>query len=187
MSLVFGSGSSKGLLTPFVEDLGAPSTYVDRSYPGGTDIYLSDLAKSATLYVGNLSFYTTEEQMHALFSRCGALKRTIVGLDRHNKTPCGFAFVEFFNRSDALRAKKLLDGAKLDDRFIRVDLDPGFREGRQFGRGKRGGQVRDEVRDDYDPGRGGWGGGGVGVGNKPSSSKTTFDGVAPTKHKRIHH
>jgi len=30
---------------------------------------------------------------------------------------------------------------KLDERYIRVDLDPGFREGRQFGRGRRGGQV----------------------------------------------
>lgn len=31
---------------------------------------------------------------------------------------------------------------KLDERYIRVDLDPGFREGRQFGRGRRGGQVK---------------------------------------------
>ncbi len=30
---------------------------------------------------------------------------------------------------------------KLDERFIRIDLDPGFREGRQYGRGRRGGQV----------------------------------------------
>ena len=33
----------------------------------------------------------------------------------------------------------------------------GFQEGRQFGRGKHGGQVRDEYRTDYDPGRGGYG------------------------------
>jgi len=33
----------------------------------------------------------------------------------------------------------------------------GYAEGRQFGRGRSGGQVRDEHRQDYDPGRGGWG------------------------------
>lgn len=36
-------------------------------------------------------------------------------------------------------------------------MDLGYKEGRQFGRGKSGGQVRDEHRQDYDPGRGGWG------------------------------
>ena len=36
-------------------------------------------------------------------------------------------------------------------------MDLGYKEGRQFGRGKSGGQVRDEHRQDYDAGRGGWG------------------------------
>jgi nuclear cap-binding protein subunit 2 len=35
-----------------------------------------------------------------------------------------------------------MNGIKLDDRAIRADLDVGFSEGRQFGRGKSGGQVR---------------------------------------------
>lgn len=81
-----------------------------------------------------------------------------MGLDRHRKTPCGFCFIEYETREEALQAKKLLDGLKLDERFVRVDLDPGFKEGRQFGRGRNGGQVRDEFREDYDAGRGGWGG-----------------------------
>jgi len=42
----------------------------------------------------------------------------------------------------------------LDDRIIRCDWDLGFEEGRQFGRGKSGGQVRDEFRTYEDPGRG---------------------------------
>ena len=71
---------------------------------------------------------------------------------------CGFCFVEYETRADALQAKKLLDGMKLDERFVRVDLDPGFKDGRQFGRGRSGGQVRDEFRKNYDAGRGGWGG-----------------------------
>ncbi len=53
------------------------------------------LQDSATLYVGNLSFYTTEEQIHELFSKCGDLKRIIMGLDKIRKTPCGFCFVEY--------------------------------------------------------------------------------------------
>jgi nuclear cap-binding protein subunit 2 len=116
------------------------------------------MQKSTTLYIGNLSFYTTEEQIHEFFSKIGPIKRIIMGLDRNRKTPCGFCFVEYEKRECAVGCKKLLDGMKLDDRFVRVDLDPGFKESRQFGRGKSGGQVRDDYRDDYDPGRGGWGG-----------------------------
>jgi nuclear cap-binding protein subunit 2 len=52
---------------------------------------------------------------------------------------------------------KHANGTKLDERVIRCDLDPGFKEGRQFGRGRSGGQVRDEYRTEYDAGRGGWG------------------------------
>lgn len=52
---------------------------------------------------------------------------------------------------------RYVNGTKLDERIIRCDLDLGYKEGRQFGRGKSGGQVRDEHRQDYDPGRGGWG------------------------------
>ena len=70
--------------------------------------------------------------------------RTIVmGLDKNVLTPCGFCFVEFHNRGDAERAVKYLNGTKLDDREIRIDFDWGFEDGRQFGRGKSGGQVRD--------------------------------------------
>jgi nuclear cap-binding protein subunit 2 len=38
--------------------------------------------------VGNLSFFTTEEQIHELFSRAGDVKRIIMGLDKATKTPC---------------------------------------------------------------------------------------------------
>lgn len=124
---------------------------------GTEDDFIRQINESCTLYVGNVSFYTSEEQIHTLFSKCGQIKRTIMGLDRNQKTPCGFFFVEYlvlnllmfcklflaryYSRLDALACKKYLDGMKLDERYIRVDLDPGFREGRQFGRGRRGGQV----------------------------------------------
>ncbi|CAO1603257.1 MAG: hypothetical protein L6R36_004153 [Xanthoria steineri] len=111
------------------------------------------LKDATTLYVGNLSFYTTEEQIHELFAKCGEIKRLVMGLDRFNKTPCGFCFVEYYTHQDALDCMKYIGGTKLDERIIRTDLDPGFQEGRQYGRGKSGGQVRDEYRDQLDPGR----------------------------------
>ncbi len=41
----------------------------------------------------------------------------------------------------------------MDNRIIRVDWDPGFIEGRQYGRGYTGGQKRDELSDKFDPDR----------------------------------
>ena len=115
------------------------------------------LKNSTTLYVGNLSFYTREEQIYELFGKCGHINRVILGLDRNHKTPCGFCFVEYHERDDAMNAMRYVNGTRLDDRIIRTDWDAGFIEGRQYGRGKSGGQVRDEYRTDYDDGRGGFG------------------------------
>ena len=56
--------------------------------------FLREIGQSATLYVGNLSFYTTEEQIYTFFSKSGPVKRIIMGLDKFTKTPCGFCFVE---------------------------------------------------------------------------------------------
>ncbi|KAF2733767.1 RNA-binding domain-containing protein [Polyplosphaeria fusca] len=148
-----------------VERLDRPSTYAsskkrrrnnrdDRDWSPDVEDKLKD---ATTLYVGNLSFYTTEEQIHELFSKCGEIKRLVMGLDRFQKTPCGFCFVEYYTHQDALDCMKYIGGTKLDERIIRTDLDEGFAEGRQYGRGKSGGQVRDEYRSEYDPGRGGYG------------------------------
>jgi len=115
------------------------------------------LAKTTTLYIGNLSFYTREEQIYELFGKCGPIVKVIIGLDRNVKTPCGFCFVEYQSRESATNAMRYVNGTRLDDRIIRTDWDTGFIEGRQYGRGKSGGQVRDEYRTDYDDGRGGFG------------------------------
>jgi len=50
---------------------------------------------STTLYVGNLSFHTSEEQIYEVFGKVGEVKRVVMGLDRIRKTPCGFCFVEY--------------------------------------------------------------------------------------------
>jgi len=143
--------------------LDTPSSYKDSRTKGSRIEWEEGLRRSTTLYVGNLSFYTTEEQIYELFSKCaipeegGGIRRIIMGLDSQQKTPCGFCFVEYYLHEEAVQAVRFLSGTKLDERVIRCDLDPGYIEGRQYGRGKSGGQVRDEYRQDYDPGRGGWG------------------------------
>ena len=143
------------------------------------------LQESCTCYIGNLSFYTTETQLWAAFSRFGPIERIVMGLDRHRRTPCGFAFVIYAQKEGADLAVSWLNGTTLDERPIRVDKDHGFREGRQFGRGRSGGQVRDEHRLDYDSGRGGFGrrsdapgpqGGGGGGGGG--------GGLVPNAHRR---
>ncbi|XP_042333889.1 nuclear cap-binding protein subunit 2 [Sceloporus undulatus] len=133
------------------------SEYRDQHFRGNLDLQEKALKASCTLYVGNLSFYTTEEQIHELFSKCGDVKRIIMGLDKVKKTPCGFCFVEYYTRAEAEHAMRYINGTRLDDRIIRTDWDAGFKEGRQYGRGRTGGQVRDEYRKDYDAGRGGFG------------------------------
>lgn len=144
-------------MASLIPHLDAPSTYVDRNNKVPGLELRQRLENSSTLYIGNLSFYTTEEQIYELFSKCGEIKRIIMGLDRNTRTPCGFCFVEYYHAADARDCMKYVNGTKLDERVIRSDVDPGFKEGRQFGRGKSGGQVRDEYRQEYDAGRGGWG------------------------------
>lgn len=47
----------------------------------------------------------------------------------------------YYTRADAEHAMRFINGTRLDDRIIRTDWDAGFKEGRQYGRGKTGGQV----------------------------------------------
>ncbi|WLF78043.1 nuclear cap binding complex subunit [Lodderomyces elongisporus] len=129
---------------------------------------------SRTVYVGNLSHFTTEEQIHELFMKSGPIDKIIMGLDRNKLTPCGFCFVIYRTEEGSLNAMKYLQATVLDGQNISIDLDPGFREGRQFGRGRHGGQAAQELaaaaangggsgggyNDRYNGGSGGGGGGG---------------------------
>jgi len=115
------------------------------------------LAASSTLYVGNLTFYTTEEQLWELFSKVGEISRIIMGLNMESKQQCGFCFVEYNTHNEAANCMRFINGTKLDDRIIRIDWDPGFVPGREYGRGMGGNQRRDQYRQDFDPGRGGYG------------------------------
>ncbi|KAF3637225.1 Nuclear cap-binding protein subunit 2 [Capsicum annuum] len=122
------------------KDLAKISAYRDRRFPGTQEEFEDALLRSITVYVGNMSFYTTEEQVYELFSRAGEIKKIVMGLDKNSKTPCGFCFVMYYSRDDAEDSVKYISGTILDDRPIRVDFDWGFQEGRQWGRGRSGGQ-----------------------------------------------
>ncbi|KAF9663153.1 hypothetical protein SADUNF_Sadunf17G0008800 [Salix dunnii] len=123
------------------KDLTKLSAYRDRRFPGNQEEFEQALHTSTTVYIGNMSFYTTEEQVYELFSRAGEIKKIIMGLDKNSKTPCGFCFVLYYSREDTEDAVKFISGTILDDRPIRVDFDWGFQEGRQWGRGRSGGQT----------------------------------------------
>ncbi|KAA3673616.1 nuclear cap-binding protein subunit 2 [Paragonimus westermani] len=118
------------------------SPYRDRRNEVSTKQLTRALRQSSTLYVGNLSFYTREEQIWELFSRAGEIKRVIM---------------EYVTREGAEMAMRYVNRTRLDDRLVRTDWDAGYEEGRQYGRGRSGGQVRDEFRKDYDADRGGYG------------------------------
>lgn len=68
-------------MTSVVHTLGRPSAYRDRKYPAGLLQLEIDLANSSTLYLGNLSFFTTEEQIYEVFSKVGEIKRIIMGME----------------------------------------------------------------------------------------------------------
>mmetsp|Transcript_7960 Transcript_7960/g.11115 ORF Transcript_7960/g.11115 Transcript_7960/m.11115 type:complete len:251 (-) Transcript_7960:487-1239(-) len=137
----------------FDEGESSQKIYVDRQFFASYDEQVAALRGSRTVYIGNLSFYTTEAQIYELCSRLGPVKRVIMGLNRHNKTPCGFCFVEYYTPEAALENVGRVTGLVLDDRILRAELDFGFREGRQYGRGQSGGQVRDDRRLVYDTAR----------------------------------
>jgi RNA recognition motif-containing protein len=72
------------------------------------------------LYVGNLSFDTTEDSLRELFAKHGTVESTRIISDRDTGRPRGFGFVEMAN-SDASRAMQALNGVEFDGRALRVN------------------------------------------------------------------
>ena len=85
---------------------------------------------SKKLYVGNLPFSSTEEDLKDLFGRHGAVASVAVITDRETGRPRGFAFVEMDEASAADEAMRALDGSDLGGRNIRVNEANDKRGGR---------------------------------------------------------
>ena len=73
------------------------------------------------LYVGNLSYDTTEAKLRELFTPAGAIRSVAIPMDRMTNQPRGFAFVEMETPADALKAIKLCNGQMVDGREIKVN------------------------------------------------------------------
>lgn len=73
------------------------------------------------LYVGNLSFSTTEEGLQNEFSAHGQVEEVAVITDRDTGRPRGFAFVTMNNDGEARAAIESLNGTELDGRTITVN------------------------------------------------------------------
>ena len=91
---------------------------------------------SKKIYVGNLPFSSTQEDLQALFGRHGSVTSVNVITDRETGRPRGFAFVEMDNASDADDAIRALDGTNLGGRDIRVNEA----QDRNAGGNRRGGR-----------------------------------------------
>ena len=111
--------------------------------------------RMTNIFVGNLSYQATEDELHQAFAQYGSVERVNIVTDRATGQPRGFAFVEMTNRAEAEAAIQALNGAELHGRAMNVnEARPKPAGGGGFGGGGRG-----------RPGGGG-GGGGRGRGSR---------------------
>ncbi|NDQ57256.1 MAG: RNA-binding protein [Acidipila sp.] len=88
------------------------------------------------LFVGNMSFQTTESDLRALFEPFGKITRVHAAMDRETGKARGFAFVEMANDDEAAKAIAALDGKEVGGRNLKVNEARPKTEG---GGGPRGG------------------------------------------------
>lgn len=106
------------------------------------------------LYVGNLSFNTSDRDLQELFATVGTVQSANVVEDRDTGRSRGFGFVEMSSKEEGNEAIEKLNGQELDGRELKVN-EAKPRENRGGGGGGRGG---------YGGGGGNRGGGGGGYG-----------------------
>jgi RNA recognition motif-containing protein len=98
------------------------------------------------VFVGNLSFRVSEDEVREFFATCGEVSECVIPLSKEDNRPRGFAFVTYANAESADKAIKELDGQEFSGRAIKVNKAQskssggGGRDG--GGRGGRGGGDR---------------------------------------------
>jgi RNA recognition motif-containing protein len=114
---------------------------------------------SMKIYVGNLAYQTTSEDLEQLFSQSGEVESAVIIEDRETGRSRGFGFVEMVNQDEGEAAIEALNGADFQGRSLTVNEARPREEGSGGGgggfRGGRGGSGGGG-------GRGGYGGGGGG-------------------------
>ena len=76
---------------------------------------------ASNLYVGNLSYQTTEDTLRTLFAEYGQIESVNLITDRYTGRSRGFAFVEMSTEQAAQQAMSGLNGKQVDEREIKVD------------------------------------------------------------------
>lgn len=74
-----------------------------------------------SIYVGNLSYEVTKEDLTSVFTEYGAIQRVQLPTDRETGRPRGFAFVEMNNETEETAAIEALDGAEWMGRTLKVN------------------------------------------------------------------
>lgn len=92
---------------------------------------------SNKLFVGNLSFNITENDLQDAFAAHGTVLEANLMLDRSTGRPRGFGFVTMSTPEEAQKAKDALNGSLLDNRSLTVDLARPREERPSFSRGPR--------------------------------------------------
>ena len=106
------------------------------------------------LYVGSLSYSTTDESLKNAFSQAGSVSSATVIIDKMTGKSRGFGFVEMSSDDEAQKAIEMLNGKDVDGRKVTVNEARPLRPaGEGGGRGGGGG---------FRPRGGGFGGGGYG-------------------------
>lgn len=120
---------------------------------------------STKLYVGNLSFDTTNQDLNDLFGAIGTVESTNIIEDRETGRSRGFAFVEMSSKAEADNAIAQLNGKEIDGRELKVnEAKPQESRGGGGGRGGYGGGGGGRGGNRGGGGYGGGSGGGGGYG-----------------------
>jgi cold-inducible RNA-binding protein len=82
----------------------------------------------ARLFISNLAFQTTEDDLRQLFAKVGTVVSVTVEIARHTGLSKGVGYVEMEKSEDAQDAISQLNGHSLNDRAIRVDWAPQFED-----------------------------------------------------------
>jgi RNA recognition motif-containing protein len=109
------------------------------------------------LYVGNMSYDMTEDQLRTLFAEAGVVSAVELIKDRNTGRSKGFAFITMGSQAEAENAIKLINGREVEGRPLLVNTAKP-REERSFGGGGGGGGYG---RSSYGSNRGGGSGGGT--------------------------
>jgi RNA recognition motif-containing protein len=94
---------------------------------------------SIKIYVGNLSFDSTESDLQGLFSTYGEVESAKVIVDQFTSKSRGFAFIEMTNREEGLKAIQELDSKDLGGRSLKVNEAKPKTDSRGGGGGGRNG------------------------------------------------